>query len=895
MPKKVNLKKLREKEKEAKALQAKFQEEEDDIVDEENETGELLDEDYEYAKFMSSEFDSSSLGKQLTLRERLEKAKKEKKERRKERVKARKEAEEEKSANSDNDNSDDDEFDEEDEEYDSEEEEEEERKEVLEKHTTSELRQRQHRPAEEIPKPAAPISELAGAAERQQRIRYQREIIARLSTKIMDNADSIDMFKPLKVLHAMCLDQEVVVRNLAVLSEASVWKDVLPDYQIFKRETETTIDAKGNVRAVTLSKQVIEKRNYENAIVSHYENFLSFCQKSLKDISLAITSPLKFASASKKNSSANEKSIFSLAAAGDSKKLEEAELVTVRAICSLLEAKPYFNFRENLLEMVVPKVACTQRRVFLEVTGTFRKVMRSDPSGVITLDIVRRVGRLLKTLGYRCAPEALEPFLAIELEKDLVINPFTSMSGRTRGGDESGGAEGRKGGKKDEYVSQKQKKMDKAEKIIAKEFRESEAEYTKEELRKTHTAILDSMFGTYFRILKRAPQSPLLPVVLTGIAKYTNQINVDFMGDIVRAIEAIMHNPDIPRSLTFYCARTVLLALRTQGFYTDVDLTDIFSGVYAALFDLILAADRTPTASAATSAATIMPNQANMNFATSGNNNNNNNGNDVNGNIGNGESDVEVVALEALELLLCENKQVPIDRLAAFVKRIATVLLMCTSHSAISLAALAIIAACVRRHPKLYNLVGSEQGIGSTGQYIADLQEPDHCNPWATALWELPFLQGENHYNTHYAKVVAQYLANSDPMILRAKSPRDLALVLKRDSLCCGILPAGDAEPEALKMKSELKFPFPPEVVFDQNSNGQMDPDRENEVGLGGFAREMFVRHSVAGVDSSIASLKRSIEEAERSKTEKKEKKEKKAVAKKSDVLQPPKKKKAKK
>lgn len=875
MPKKVNLKKLREKEKEEKMLKAKFQAEQDEIIEEEKDSGELLDEDYEYAKFMSSEFDGSSLGKQLSVRERREQAKRAKKERRKERRK--KEAEEKAAAaadgEEDDEGDDDNEIDEdededemEDEIEDDEEEIEEEEGETLRKQTTSELRQRQHRPEESIPKPAAPLSELASAAERQQRIRYQREIIARLSTKIMDHADSIDMFKPLGILHAMCLDQELVVRNLAVLSEAAVWKDVLPDYQIFKREAETTVDAKGNTRAVTLSKQVIEKRNYENAIVSHYENFLSFCQRSLKDISLAISSPAKF-SAKKIDEKNSEKSILSAAVACDAKKLEEAELVTVRAVCILLEAKPYFNFRENLLEMVVPKLASPRRRVFLEVAGAVRKVIRGDISGVITLEIVRRVGRLLKSLNYRCAPEALEPFLAIELEKDLIINPFMAIDGRTRGGDDEDDEEGNKKKQKkknEEYVSKKQKKMDKAEKIIAKEFRESEAEYTKEELRKTHTAILDSMFGTYFRILKRAPQSPLLPVVLTGIAKYTNQINVDFMGDIVRAIEALMHNPDVPRSITFYCARTVLLALRTQGFYTDVDLTDFFSGVYAALFDLILAADRTPIASAATSAETILPSK---NTAAAGQNSMTSS--DVSGNIGNGgESDVEVVALEALELLLCENKQVPIDRLAAFVKRIATVLLMCTSHSAISLGALAIIATCVRRHPKLYNLVGSEQGIGSTGQYIADLQEPDHCNPWATALWELPFLQGENHYNTHYAKVVAQFLANSDPMILRAKSPRDLALVLKRDSLCCGILPAGDADPEALKMKSEPKFPFQTEAVFDEKS-GNMDDDEEEEdkvTGLNGFAREMYVRHSIGCIDSNIATLKRSIEEVEKGK-----------------------------
>ena len=721
-----------------------------------------------------------------------------------------------------------------------------------------------------MPRPVAPLSELATAAERQARVRRQREVIARLSTRVMDNADNLEMFRALGVLHGMCEDQDAVVRHLAILSEAAVWKDVLPDYQIFKREAETTVDSKGNVRAVTLSKKVLEKRSYENALVSHYENFLSFLNVYLKEASAAAAAASALKAKHPKDSSSSSSSV---------QRAEEAEVVAVRAACTLLEAKPYFNFRENLLEMVVPRLASPRRRVFLEVAGTVRRVIRGDPSGVITLEIVRRVGRLLKTLGYHCRPEALEPFLAIELEKDLVIHPFAAVGGRSRtddngdGNDEdkSGKGKGGKGkgkGKGEEYVSKKQKKLDKAERILAKEFRESEAEYSKEELRKTHTAILDSMFGTYFRILKRAPQSPLLPVVLTGIAKYTNQINVDFMGDIVRAIEALMHNTAVPRRITFYCARTVLLALRTQGFYTDVDLTDFFSGVYEALFDLILAADRTPPPPPSADAAATAANDSGSSITAKGSS---------------GESDVEVVALEALELLLCENKQVPIDRLAAFVKRIATVLLMCTPHSAISLAALAIIAACVRRHPKLYNLVGSEQGIGSTGQYIADLPEPDHCNPWATALWELPFLQAENHYNTHYAKVVAQFLANSDPAILRAKSPRDLALVLKRDSLCCGILPLADADPEALKIKSEPRFPFPPRPEFDNMDVGiEEEEEKGSEDNLSGFAHEMFVRHSLANIDSKIASFKRKQSEEEAATTK----------SNKATTIEPPKKKK---
>ena len=320
------------------------------------------------------------------------------------------------------------------------------------------------------------------------------------------------------------------------------------------------------------------------------------------------------------------------------------------------------------------------------------------------------------------------------------------------------------------HQSRKLVEFAKAERLLKKQFDESNAEYTRTELRHNYTAILDSVFTTYFRILKRAPTSPLLPVALSGVARHCRQINVDFMADIIRAIEDIMlRTPGLPPHIPFHCARTALLALKAQGYYTDVDLTDFFTAVYKALVGTVLY----------TSSACIALHRAAVPTAL------------TTGAAEITSHDILAVALDALELLLVAPKQLPLDRVAAFVKRICAVPLLCLPAQAAA-GFLCVVAKLVRKYPRLQNLLAGEQGVGATGTYMPYLDMPDHTNPWSTALWELPFLQTAPLYQPYLHRLVAQVLAGAAPEMLDAPSSSELAMMLKRDALWDGVLPPAE-------------------------------------------------------------------------------------------------------
>jgi hypothetical protein len=54
------------------------------------------------------------------------------------------------------------------------------------------------------------------------------------------------------------------------------------------------------------------------------------------------------------------------------------------------------------------------------------------------------------------------------------------------------------------------------------------------------------MFITCFHILKRSLHSPLLLSVLQCIGKFAHMLNIDFITDLIRNLERVMEEEDIP-------------------------------------------------------------------------------------------------------------------------------------------------------------------------------------------------------------------------------------------------------------------------------------------------------------------------------------------------------------
>lgn len=118
------------------------------------------------------------------------------------------------------------------------------------------------------------------------------------------------------------------------------------------------------------------------------------------------------------------------------------------------------------------------------------------------MEIVQEMSKYIKAQNYRVEEDMINCFLSLKLRESLVNRTATET------------AEGHKKKGKQPHLSRNKRKEGKAEKELSRELKELEAEVNKKELSHKQTAILQNLFATYFRLLKNATQSPLLPAAL---------------------------------------------------------------------------------------------------------------------------------------------------------------------------------------------------------------------------------------------------------------------------------------------------------------------------------------------------------------------------------------------
>ncbi|RKO87098.1 CBF/Mak21 family-domain-containing protein [Blyttiomyces helicus] len=376
--------------------------------------------------------------------------------------------------------------------------------------------------------------------------------------------------------------------------------------------------------------------------------------------------------------------------------------------------------------------------------------------------------------NYDVPEPMLKSFLHLRLRDELVVSrgdeePRRS-SGPSKGKERDkdiarnqDGVLGKKRKKGEEpHVSKKMRKVNRKDAEVEKELKEAEAVYDREDVKKKQTETLKFVFLSYFRILKNAPTSPLLSSTLEGLARFAHLINVDFFADLLEVLKRISvdqfaayvggdggedseETADSARA-AFHCVIAAFQLLTGQGEALKLDLTDFYSSMYTQLMRLPLnpsaATARAGTAEdARRRAAAALSGKAHMQ--------------------GRSKSEIEL-ALVGFDLMFYRKKQVPVERVAAFVKRFAIVSLHLPANAA--LACLAMIRSLIIRFPRLESLIDADGRLG-TGVYQPLLDDPGLCNPFATSLWEASLFMKHYHpavrnLSRHVASTMASHTSS---------------------------------------------------------------------------------------------------------------------------------------
>ncbi|KAG9485036.1 nucleolar complex protein 3 homolog [Eleutherodactylus coqui] len=521
--------------------------------------------------------------------------------------------------------------------------------------------------------------------------------IATLASAIL--ADPENSIKKLKELRVMLMEKDstvaVTVRKLVLISLLEIFKDIAPSYKIRPLTEEE--------KAARVKKETQKLREFEEGLISQYKFYLENLEKTIKDWKQMKT---------KKNDVVSLKAYRGLAE------------VAVMCLCDLMLSLSHFNFHNNIIVLLVPLLDDKWKKIADTCSEAVKKLFRQDKLGHASLAAVKIISGLVKSKNYCVRPEVLNVLLhlrikEVEVKKDVEdIAPKQKMMTYKD---------------KRKNLSRMQRKWKKAEEKLERELLEAEASESKEKKLKLHTETLNIVFLTYFRILKRAQKSVLLPAVLEGLAKYAHLINLEFFDDLLVVLNKLIESGDLNYRESLHCVQTAFNILSGQGDVLNIDPLNFYAHLYKTLYGLSAGSTNDDTA----------------------------------------------IALQCLELMLTKRrKQVSPQRALAFIKRLSIVALHVLPNSCIGI--LSTNRGLLQTFPKSDILLDNEsQG---SGLYLPELDEPEYCNAQNSALWELHTLQ--RHYHP-VVRVFAAHLCAGAPSegssALRASLSRRSAVELFGD------------------------------------------------------------------------------------------------------------------
>ncbi|XP_067286431.1 nucleolar complex protein 3 homolog [Pseudorasbora parva] len=522
---------------------------------------------------------------------------------------------------------------------------------------------------EEEPESGPSLTPREQLALRTERLTEKKLRIASLSSAIL--ADPHVNIKKLKELRAMLMETDpciaVTVRKLVMVSLMEVFKDIVPAYRI-RPLTEAE-------KATKVKKETQQLREFEEGLVCQYKFYLEDLEQTVKD----------WKQKKQKRSQAVSLQCY--------KGLAE---VAIRCICDLLVALPHFNFHNNIIVLVVPLMNDSVRMVSEVCCEAVRKLLKQDKIGQASLAMVKVISGMVKSRNYNVKPEVLKCLLCLRI-KEVDMKKDTDdtapkkkfMSFRER----------------KTNLSRMQRKWKKAEEKLQKELLEAEASESKEKKIKLHTETLNIVFLIYFRILKKAQKSILLPSVLEGLAKFAHLINLEFFDDLLAVLYGLIVSGDLTYRESLHCILTSFHILSGQGDVLNIDPLKFYSHLYRTLLTL---------------------------------------------HAGGANEDTAIV-LQCLDVMLTKRrKQVTLQRAQAFMKRLSTLGLHVLPDSCVGI--LAANRTLMHTFPKCDILLDNE--MQGSGVYLPELDVPEYCNPQNTAVWELHLLK------RHYHPVVRKFAAH---------------------------------------------------------------------------------------------------------------------------------------
>jgi len=335
-------------------------------------------------------------------------------------------------------------------------------------------------------------------------------------------------------------DNDKIIRKLAILSLIAVFKDIIPGYKI-------NLDSVNE--DVQMKKTTHKLHKFEKTLLENYKSFL----KTLGSIvSKNLGSPTKTMD--------HRKPI--------PPKCSSEAVVAIRAMCTLLVTKTHFNFRENLVANIVPRMNSEVESVRLQCCACASTLLEQDTTGDATLELVTYISKYTRTHNHGLLGSVHSDMIKVCLHCDLKADLKDT-------------------GRLDKIKKQRKKKRKKMkEDDVLADMAEAQASADLAYRHSRHAEALRELFTMYLRVLKRAPSSLLLPIVLRGISRYVHLINIEIAQALVTILTQLIKADQLPLESGLQSVHTIALTLRGPGSELKVDETEFVAYLYRSLMRL---------------------------------------------------------------------------------------------------------------------------------------------------------------------------------------------------------------------------------------------------------------------------------------------------------------------
>lgn len=278
------------------------------------------------------------------------------------------------------------------------------------------------------------------------------------------------------------------ILELAMLSCVLVFKDIIPGYRI-RALTAAEKDAQ-------VKKETKRLRDYENAILGAYQQFLNILHKMVAD-------GLK-----------NSKKVLP-----EWDGPAKLGLSALRCQCELLRAAPHFNCRAALLASIVTRAAQPDDEINRVCCGALEVLFKLDTEGEASFEAVRLVGKVLVACKYDVPAGIIHVLSVVKLR----VHADEAKKVRRKA------------------KSDRRKKRKDGDDVEAALI-EADTNPTRSHALRFQADSLQELCLIYFRIIKMKVGFQLLPVALEGLGKISHLINIDTVADLITLMATVLQS-----------------------------------------------------------------------------------------------------------------------------------------------------------------------------------------------------------------------------------------------------------------------------------------------------------------------------------------------------------------